>query len=202
MGREATCIARWGREKSEGKALLESDHVLFRGEFRVKVPLGAGTSASLQRGVLTLVWSEGKLALELGEMGAKWLDAIQNPKSVLDKLGVKYGHKVAVVGLRDVEFLAQITERLEKKPASRAGKSCAHVLFALHCVADHAKLASFIASIHPNGGVWAIYERGRRDISEDSIRRAARQAGLVDVKVVRYSDTHGALRLVIPKETR
>lgn len=202
MGREAMCVARKGRERSSGKALLESDHLLFRGDFRVKVPFGKDTKATAKAGVLTLTWSDGTLALELGDVAEKWADAIRNPKSVIDKLGVKRGQKVAVVGLRDAAFVTQLTEVLGEKPSSRAGKSCAHVLFAVHCDADHAKLATFVASIHPAGGVWAVYERGHRDVSEDSIRAAARQAGLVDVKVVRFSETHGAVRLVIPKEMR
>jgi len=138
----------------------------------------------------------------LGDAAAKWADAIRNPKSVIDKLGVKRGQRVAVVGLRDAEFVARLTQVLGEKPLARAGRSCAHILFGVHCTADHARLASFIVSIHPAGGVWAVYERGHRDVSEDSIRAAARKAGLVDVKVVRFSDTHGAIRLVIPSKPR
>lgn len=127
---------------------------------------------------------------------------MQNPKSVIDKLGVKRGQKVAVVRLRDAAFVAQLTQVLGEKPSSRAGKSCARVLFAVHCDRNHAKLATFVASIHPAGDVWMVYETGHRDVCEDSIRAAARQAGLVDVKVVRFSETHGAVRLVIPKVMR
>lgn len=202
MGREAECVARHGSERSKGKASLESDHLLFRGDFRIKVPLGSSTLVVSKNGVLTLKWSEGTLALELGDVAAKWADAILNPKSVIEKLGIKPGQKVAVVRLDDAGFVKRLTHALGEKPSTRAGKSCAHVLFGVHCVADHAKLASFIDSIRPAGGIWAVYERGLRDVSEDSIRAAARKAGLVDVKVVRFSDTHGALRLVIPKEMR
>ncbi|MEO5988326.1 MAG: DUF3052 domain-containing protein [Candidatus Eisenbacteria bacterium] len=202
MGREATCVARLGRQMSEGRALLESEHVLFRGAFRVKVPLSDGTTAACKDGVLTLTWREGTLLLELGDAAQKWADAIQNPKSVLDKLGVKPGQRIAVIGLRDPEFVSRLTHLLGKRPSSRAGAGCVHVLFGVHCVADQVRLASFIASIHPAGGIWAVYPRGHRAISEDSIRAAARRAGLVDVKVVRFSDTHGAVRLVIPRATR
>ena len=75
MGREVMCVARKGRERSNGKALLESDHLLFRGDFRVKVPFGKDTKATAKAGVLTLTWSDGTLALELGEVAGKWADA-------------------------------------------------------------------------------------------------------------------------------
>lgn len=202
MGREAACTARMGRQRSVGKALLESDHVLFRGDFRACVPIGAGTTAAAKAGVLTLTWSEGTLALELGEAAVKWLDAIQNPRSVIDKLGVKRGQRVAVVLLRDAGFVKRLARVLEEKPLTRATLGCAHVIFGVHCVADLERLAKFVECIRPAGGIWAVYPRGHAEVSEDTIRAAAKRAGLVDVKIVRFSDTHGAVRLVIPKELR
>jgi hypothetical protein len=57
-------------------------------------------------------------------------------------------------------------------------------------------------AIAPDGGIWAVYPRGRKDLSEDTIRSAARGMGRVDIKIVRVSDTHGAVKLVIPKADR
>ena len=39
-------------------------------------------------------------------------------------------------------------------------------------------------------------------VSESEVRTAGRAAGLIDVKVVRFSDTHTADKFVIPKEER
>jgi hypothetical protein len=38
MGQEANCKARFGKQVSAGRAMLETDYVLFRGDFRVKIP--------------------------------------------------------------------------------------------------------------------------------------------------------------------
>lgn len=38
MGAEAHCTGHLNQQSSEGKALLETGYVLFRGDFRVKVP--------------------------------------------------------------------------------------------------------------------------------------------------------------------
>src|ERR1700735_5068440 len=47
MGQEIKCRVEFGKEKSEGKALLETAEVLFRGGFRLKIPFqkhhGAGS---------------------------------------------------------------------------------------------------------------------------------------------------------------
>jgi hypothetical protein len=47
--------------------------------------------------------------------------------------------------------------------------------------------------------VWA---KGRKELNENHVRDAALDAGLVDVKVARFSATHSALKLVVPKAKR
>ena len=85
---------------------------------------------------------------------------------------------------------------------ARAAKGCDLVFVRLARPGDEAKVAKLKPAIAPAGGVWAIYPKGRRELSEDTVRAAAKRAGLVDVKVVRFSDALGALKLVIPKAAR
>jgi len=202
MGRELICTARMGRESGEGKAQLETDDVIFRGEFKARVPLAEITTVETRGGVLTLAWPGGKLALTLGDAAERWADAIRNPKSVLDKLGVKAGLRVALLGRFDTGFVADVKRGLGAAPLTRAAKGCALVFVALAKPGDEARLAKLAPAIAPDGGVWAVYPKGRRDLSEDTVRAAARSAGLVDVKVVRFSDTLSALKLVIPRADR
>ena len=63
-------------------------------------------------------------------------------------------------------------------------------------------LAEFEGKITRDGAIWTVWAKGRRELREDDIRRAATAAGLVDVKVVKFSETHSALKLVIPKDRR
>jgi len=202
MGREAVCRGRLGRESGEGKALLETDEVLFRGEFRAKVPLRELSLVEAKRGVLSLTWPGGTLALALGPAAEKWADAIRNPKSVLEKLGVKPGLKVAALGGFDAGFTRDLARSLGVKPLARAAKGCDLVFARLEKPGDEVKLAKLVPAIAPAGAVWAVYPKGRRDLSEDTVRAAAKRAGLVDIKVVRFSAELGALKLVIPKAER
>jgi hypothetical protein len=202
MGREATCNARLGRETGEGKALLETDEVLFRGDFRARVPLHDISGVEAKRGVLTLTWPGGTLALTLGAAAEKWAEAIRHPKSVVEKLGVKPGLKVAVLGGFDPGFHRDVARSLGAKPLARATKRCDLVFVRLARPGDEARLAGIVPAIAPAGGVWAVYPKGRRELSEDTVRAAAKRAGLVDVKVVRFSDSASALKLVIPKVLR
>ena len=202
MGREATCSARLGREAGKGKALLETDEVIFRGDFRARVALRDISGVEVKRGVLTLTWPGGTLALALGEAAENWAEAIRHPKSVVEKLGVKPGMKVAVLAGFDAGFLRDVAGALGSKPLARAAKGCDLVFVLLSRPGDEARFKKLVPAIEPAGGVWAVYPKGRRDLSEDTVRAAAKRAGLVDVKVVRFSDALGALKLVIPRAKR
>ena len=202
MGREALCVAKSGGKSGEGKALLESDELIFRGEFRVRVPLRDVTRVLSRNGSLTVEWPGGKLALALGKDADKWAQAITNPKSLMDKLGVKPGLEVAIVGRFETGFRTEVMNALGVKPGVKPVPGCDLVFYLLVHENDPARFKELIPAIEPDGGIWAVYPRGRKDLSEDTIRSAARGAGLVDIKIVRVSDTHGAVKLVIPKADR
>ena len=202
MGREAICHARFGRESGEGKALLETDDLLFRGDFRVKVPLRDVTAARVKDGVLTVEWPEGRLALALGRSADQWAQAITSPKTVVEKLGVKPGMKVVIVGRFETSFRTDVMNALGEKPGVKPVAGCDLVFVLMVHPNDTEKLADLAPAVFPDGALWAVYPKGRRDLSEDTVRKAARETGLVDIKVVRVSETLGALKLVIPRTER
>jgi hypothetical protein len=69
--------------------------------------------------------------------------------------------------------------------------------------ADLADLAHHKRALVANGGLWVIRRKGKEaSVSEAQVRDAAKKAGLVDVKVVAFSDTHSAEKLVIPIAAR
>jgi hypothetical protein len=72
MGNELKCTARFGKEKSEGKALLETSEVLFRGEFRLKIPFASIKSAKAVDGELRLQTADGLAVFEIGPAAEKW----------------------------------------------------------------------------------------------------------------------------------
>ena len=202
MGREAMCSARSGGKTGEGKALLESDELIFRGEFRVRVPLQDITTVLSRNGALIVEWPGGKLSLSLGQEADKWARAITNPKTLMDKMGVKPGLEVVIVGRFETDFRTEIMNALGVKPKVKPVPGCDLVFYLMVHENDHAKFKELIPAIAPDGGIWAVYPRGRLAVTEETIRSAARSAGLVDVKIVRVSDTHGAVKLVIPKADR
>jgi hypothetical protein len=61
------------------------------------------------------------------------------------------------------------------------------------------KLASLKTYIKLDGAIWAVSLKGKlAKIKDIQVIAAAKAAGLVDNKVVAFSETHTSLRLVIP----
>jgi hypothetical protein len=201
MGHTLDCEATYKRQRSLGRAELETDYVLFRGDFRVTVPFSAITDVAARAGVLTLKSAKGTLALTLGDLAEKWGAAIKSPKSRLDKIGVKPGQRVSMDGVKDRAFLdelraagADVSERLRK---------ASDIVFVLvETAADLKKIARAGASLVPDGALWAIRRKGVADASEALTMAAGKAAGLVDVKVVRFSETHTAEKFVVPRARR
>src|SRR5215467_12782236 len=108
MGQELACTMRYRRQILTGKAYLETDHVLFRGDERVKILLKDLTSVKADGGVLTVEYPGGEAKFELGKAAEKWKEKILHPPSRCNKLGVKPGVAVRLVGDFDTEFLEEL----------------------------------------------------------------------------------------------
>jgi len=67
---------------------------------------------------------------------------------------------------------------------------------------DLGRLEVALRSLDRDGAVWVVWPKGRRELTEDHIRAAALEAGLVDVKVMAFSTALSALKLVIPVAKR
>ncbi len=205
MGREATGTIRTAVGQGKAKILLETDELIFRGEVRARVPFRTLTVVEPGPDGLRLVWPDGDAVVDLAEAeAARWADRIRNPPSLLDKLGVQDGTRIAVLdpgyaGFGDDAFAAGLAGRdVQRVSAGPADV----VVWGLDEAADLARLPSLIKWIQPAGALWAVWAKGRKELNENHIREAALDAGLVDVKVARFSATHSALKLVVPKARR
>jgi len=199
MGRTARTTIRIGAKRFEGEALLETSELLIRGEKRLRVPFSEMKDLEAKDGALTFRYKSEPV--EIAD-AAKWLDSIRNPKTVVEKLGVKHGQRVALIALDDDAFARDIEARGASLSRGRAAKNCDAIFYGANTRADLAKLAKLRDSLAPNGALWVIRPKGVKDITESEVMAAGKAAGLVDVKVVRFSDTHTAEKFVIPVSSR
>ncbi|PYQ45752.1 MAG: hypothetical protein DMF77_03210 [Acidobacteria bacterium] len=204
MGLEAACQARMGRASAAGKARLEETDLVFRGEgdLKFKVPLKDLRRVDARAGALYLEWAEGRAVLDLGDQAARWAEKIRSPPSLLDKLGVKRGQRVSVVGIEDREFLDQLSARVDDLTRGRARAGSDLVLVAMSDRADLPRLLKLREAIKAGGAIWVVWPKGSKEFREDDVRAYGPTAGLVDVKVARFSDTLSALKMMIPRAQR
>jgi hypothetical protein len=184
------------------KMLLETDELIVRGELRMKIPFAELQASDAEGELLRLRWNDHDLELAVGRDAAKWLHKIRHPKSVIDKLGIKAGQRVSIAGTLDDEgFLADLEAR-SGDVSARVRKESDVLFFATTAREELARLESLKVSIKPNGAIWIVRPKGTSAISDTDVIAAGRAAGLVDVKVVRFSATHTAEKLVIPVTKR
>jgi hypothetical protein len=186
MGQEIKCRVEFGKEASEGKALLESNEVLFRGGFRLKIPFHGITAMEAAGGKLKIKFADGSAVFHLGTAAEKWADKIRNPPSRLDKLGVKAGTKVHLINKHDEDFKRELAER-----GAVLEKSKPDLVFLSAKNKDQLVELAYLTKGSP---VWVIYPKGIQAITENDVIKAGRSVGFADIKVVAFSATHTALK--------
>jgi hypothetical protein len=202
MGREVQCKARSGGKSLHGKALLETNEIIFRGDTLLKIPIMALDSVVARNGELHIKWSGNSAVFELGEQAEKWAHAILYPKNTSEKLGIKPRLRISALHMPDDGVMNDArklaAEYSEDKPLREADL----VFFAAATMSDLTGIKTLAPSLAGNGALWIVYPKGKKDVTELQVLNAGRKAGLVDVKVVSYSASHTALKFVRPKDKR
>lgn len=202
MGQEKNCSLHWQAETHNGNALLESSEIIFRGDIRLKILFSEILELTANGGDLRVRTHRGTAVFSLGDLAEKWRHKIANPKSVVEKLGIKPGQAIAVLGKFHARFLSDLKKTTGKAAQSKitAGAACIFLL------AESAKeLAAVKATAGKMSGsiaLWIVYPKGQKGIAENDVRAAGLKAKLVDIKVVSFSPTHTALKFVISKSKR
>lgn len=199
MGRELLCTARIDGKTATGKALLETNEIVFRGETRLRMPLASLQSVSVRNGDLHLRWPEGTAVLQLGEQAEKWAHKILHPKSTAEKLGIKPGLRVSAIGEFESAFLDDLQKAAKAFSSKNALRDSDLVFFSTAEVSELGQVKKLATALSVAGALWIVYPKGRQEIKEQQVLDAGKQAGLVDVKVVSFSATHTALKFVRPK---
>ena len=124
-------------------------------------------------------------------------------RSRLDKLGVKPGTKVALAGMNDRDFLNELRSRTRDVTDGKPSAPCDMVFLAASTFKDLERIKQVKGWIEPNGAVWVVRPKGgRSELRDTDLIQAGLDAGLVDNKIVSFSETHGAMRMVFRLKDR
>lgn len=203
MGFEVTCRGQGTAGDAEGKLLLETDELIFRGPARVRIPFRTMERVSAAAGVLTVAYPGGSMRFHLGPAAERWRERIQRPlRTRLEKLGLGPSSVVSVVNLRDPDFDRELDATGATVSRGRLLARSTVIIFGVEKVADLTRLAALKAKLVPAGGIWVVHRKGKDGVKDVEIFAAGARAGLTANKVARFSDTHTAERLVIPRSAR
>ena len=202
MGNEVKCTVSSGEQKSEGRALLETSEILFRGDFRLKIPFSTIKSAKAVDGELRLQTAEGLAVFHLGAAAKKWCGKILHPKPRVEKLGVKPAARVSLLGGFDAGFLTEIGKLTKSVSEGKVAPDSEWIFFSADSKEDLGALSKISKSMKGAAALWIVYPKGQKRITENDVLAAGRKTGLKDVKVVGFSSTHTALKFVIPLSNR
>ena len=202
MGYETACVLTLDGRRYRGTARLEQKDLAFRGEVRLDIPFSQIVELQARDGSLVFGFAGRRAAFEIGPAADKWAGRIANPPSRIDKLGVKAGMRVLVVGVDDPSLARDLDARGVSRVEGRAADLDA-VFFGARSAVDLRRLPQMVSRLRPNGAIWVIRAKGRAaPVSEAESMAAGKRAGLVDVKVVSFSETHSAEKYVIPLAKR
>jgi hypothetical protein len=202
MGSELLCNVRSGGRTASGKALFETNEIIFRGDFRLKIPVALLTSVVARDGELHLTWPDGSAVLELGEQAEKWAHKILHPKSTAEKLGIKPGLVISAIAMDDGDFVKGLRVNAKSFSDAKPLVDSDLIFFGAAKAAALVRAKKLAPSLSSGGALWIVYPKGKQEITELQVLGAGKAAGLVDVKVVSFSATHTALKFVRPKAKR
>ncbi len=193
MGKEIHTTGVFADGGDEGRLQWEAPKLVFRGAAR------RAWSGEALKGVRAeggdLVLADGA-RFRLGEVqAARWAEAIANPKGRLDKIGVKPGMRVALLGVDD----AALPGELSARDAGPVGdiRDLDILFYAADDAAELARIGDLVPALAEKGALWVVSRKGKAATVKDvEVMAAAKACGLVDNKVVGFSATHTALRFV------
>ncbi|MEW5684137.1 MAG: DUF3052 domain-containing protein [Pseudomonadota bacterium] len=193
MGREITTTGGFAEGPDEGRLQHEEDKLIFRGARR------RVWTAEALKGVRSegddLVLADGS-RFALGAVQAqRWADAIANPKSRLDKIGVKPGMRTAILGVDDPALAGELAARGAAVVEELSGIDI--LFYAADSADELARIGDLVPALAEKGALWVVSRKGKAATVKDvEVMAAAKSFGLVDNKVVGFSTTLTALRFV------
>ncbi len=194
MGLEAKCVGRINGHESEGKAHCGDGELELRGDSKIRWKWSNLSSVEVHEGKLEVRSGDEYAELVLGDQAEKWRYAILNPKSRMDKFGLKPGMKYQLWGDFDGEFPGE-ARAIAGDTSTASEANC--VFVRLHGEEDLPKLIDARQSIAQNGMVWAIWIKGRKEFGETRVREYGLANGLVDVKIASVSPTLTSMKFMI-----
>jgi hypothetical protein len=178
MGQERESTLRIAKKRIEGEALLETSEIIFRpidGSKRLKFAFAdIVKSVKAVDGELRFHTEEGPAVLELGPAAEKWAEKILHPKSRVEKLGVKSGMQLSLIGKFDDGFRKEVGAATKNISAGKIAANSELIFVGLDSAEGLDDVAKIAKSVKGAAGCGSCIQKGRKR----SRRRMSSQRGV------------------------
>lgn len=126
-------------------------------------------------------------------------------RDVTDKLGLKPGFQVLIVGKSDRVLLEKVRAKIGRSFIKEGTEADVILYWATSANEITLMLKKLKRALVPNGGIWVItFKKGKGEpyVPDQHLIPAGLAAGLVDNKICSVSETQSAMRFVIRKQDR
>ncbi len=126
-------------------------------------------------------------------------------RDVTDKLGLKPGYQVRVVGRADRALLEKARAKIGRSFIREGTEADVILYWAASASEIMPMLKKLKRTLAPNGGIWVItFKKGKGEpyVPDQQLIPAGLAAGLVDNKICSVSDAQSGMRFVIRRADR
>ncbi len=193
MGLERHCRVTLGTRASEGNAHCGDGLLEFRGEFKLSWKWSDLRILSAEEGILEVQLGDQIAAFELGDASQKWQSAILNPKTWVQKMGLRAGQAYRIIGPLE----QSLVDDLLASSGVNTDSANAEVTFYRMSSTDDLML---LDQIRAEGGVgssvWTIFPKGQSSFKDNHIRDYARANGWIDIKIASIDGVLTSMKFV------
>lgn len=119
-------------------------------------------------------------------------------KSRMDKIGVRGGMRVAIMGVKDASLSAELTEKGAIPVTELSNLDI--LVYGADSPGELARIEALVPMLAEKGALWIVSVKGKpATVQHGDVIAAAKAHGLMDNKVVAFSDTQTSLRFTRAK---
>jgi len=203
MAMESACKLQVGREHYEGKVRMEGDHIDFAGLTKFRFRLNETRNARREEEAILFSFHGNAVGIRLtsGRAAEEWLDYIQHPQTLADRLGMREGTVVRILNLEDADLVSSLEDR-KTRIVSNGGDPYEVVMLGVERASELRQIQDLLETMPPEGAVWVVLPKTGRMVSKANVFAAVKEAGLHHAEAIDYSETQTAFKIVRPKFAR
>ncbi|HEV3153735.1 MAG TPA: hypothetical protein VGZ02_08035 [Candidatus Baltobacteraceae bacterium] len=124
-------------------------------------------------------------------------------RTLLEKLGVRSGQRIAALNVSDAAFLDDVSRTAGESISTVLRGTYDLIFLQVNEARDLGRIPKAASHLQAAGALWIFHPKGKNAaVKEGEVRTAYLACGVVDNKVSAFTETHTATRCVIPRVKR